>query len=64
MIHIAEGTRYTPLKELGIGGIIMLKNTKPGEEEEIIEPVVAGGPKREEDEEEPEPPEPFEYTED
>ena len=42
----------------------MLRNLKPGETEDIIEHVAAGGPKAEEEEEEPEPPEPFEWTED
>lgn len=42
----------------------MLKNSKPGEQEDIVETVQAGGPKIEEEEEEPEPPEPFEWTED
>ncbi|GFO48120.1 26S proteasome non-ATPase regulatory subunit 1 [Plakobranchus ocellatus] len=59
-----EGSRYTPVKDLSHGGIILLKNSKPGESEEIVETVQAGGPKAEEEEEEPEPPEPFEYTED
>lgn len=59
-----EGSRYSPVKDLSHGGIIMLKNSKPGESEEIVETVQAGGPKAEEEEEEPEPPEPFEYTED
>ncbi|XP_033761218.1 26S proteasome non-ATPase regulatory subunit 1-like [Pecten maximus] len=55
--------RYVPVKDVSNGGIIMLSNTKPEEQEDIIEPVAAGGPKTEE-EEEPEPPEPFEWTED
>lgn len=59
-----EESRYTPVKDLSHGGIIILKNVKPGEEEDIVEIVQAGGPKGEEDEEEPEPPEPFEWTED
>jgi len=42
---------------------MMLKNARPTEDEEIIEHVAAGGPKPDE-EAEPEPPEPFEYTED
>lgn len=59
-----ERSRYAPIKDLSHGGIIIMKNVKPGEEEEIVETVQAGGPKGEEDEEEPEPPEPFEWTED
>lgn len=57
------GSRYVPLKDLTVGGIIMLKNARPTEDEEIIELVAAGGPKPDEDSE-PEPPEPFEYFDD
>lgn len=64
VVHLPEGSRYKPLKDVSIGGIIMLKNTTPGEEEEFIEPVAAGGPKVEQEEDEPEPPEPFEWSED
>ncbi|XP_050414052.1 26S proteasome non-ATPase regulatory subunit 1 isoform X2 [Patella vulgata] len=63
VLSMADESRYRPVKEVVNGGIIMLKNSKPEEEEEIVETVIAGGPKIEE-EEEPEPPEPFEYTED
>lgn len=63
VIQMPEGSRYTPLKDINIGGIIMMNNSKKTEQEELVEPVVAGGPKLE-DEEEPDPPEPFEYTED
>ncbi|XP_046557496.1 LOW QUALITY PROTEIN: 26S proteasome non-ATPase regulatory subunit 1-like [Haliotis rubra] len=63
VLSMGEEVRYTPVKDLTIGGIVMMKNTKPGEDEEIVETVAAGGPKIEE-EEEPEPPEPFEWTED
>ncbi|XP_005095836.1 26S proteasome non-ATPase regulatory subunit 1 [Aplysia californica] len=59
-----ENSRYQPVKDLAHGGIILLKNRKPGEQEDIVETVQAGGPKAEEEEEEPEPPEPFEWTED
>jgi len=56
-------SRYVPLKDITVGGIIMLKNARPSEDEEIIELVAAGGPKPDE-EAEPEPPEPFDYVED
>lgn len=59
-----ETSRYTPVKDLSHGGIIMLKNSKPEEKEDIVETVQAGGPKAEDEEEEPEAPEPFEWTED
>jgi len=63
VLSLPEGSRYSPLKEVSGGGIIMLRDATPNETEEIIEPIAAGGPKIE-DEEEPEPPEPFEWTED
>jgi len=63
VIQMAEGSRYAPIKELTIGGIIMLKDSRKSDPEDLVEPVAAGGPKVE-DEQEPEPPEPFEYVED
>ncbi|KAL3847530.1 hypothetical protein ACJMK2_018435, partial [Sinanodonta woodiana] len=63
VLAMPEGSRYVPMKDISNGGLIMLRDVKPDEKEEIVEPVVAGGPKIEE-EEEPEPPEPFEWTED
>lgn len=48
------------VSQLHTGGIIILKDTSE-EEEELVEPVSAHGPKIEEEEQEPEPPEPFEY---
>lgn len=62
VIQMLDGSRYTPFKEIGIGGIILLKDNKSTEPEQIVEHVKAGGPKIEEEEKEPEPPEPFEYT--
>jgi len=60
----AASIRYKPVKDLSIGGIIMMKKVGGDEDakEEIVEPVKV---KRDttETEEEPEPPEPFEYTE-
>lgn len=46
--------------QLHTGGIIILKDTSE-EDEELVEPVSAHGPKIEEEEQEPEAPEPFEY---
>ncbi|KAJ8916229.1 hypothetical protein NQ315_016368 [Exocentrus adspersus] len=62
VISLNDNSQYVPLKDVAIGGIIMVRNLKPGEEE-LVEPVAAFGPKGEE-EKEPEPPEPFEWTED
>jgi hypothetical protein len=35
-----EGSRYTPMKDICNGGIILMKDLKPGEKEEIVEPVI------------------------
>ncbi|KAK4879008.1 hypothetical protein RN001_007154 [Aquatica leii] len=61
VISLNDGSQYVPLKDVSIGGIIMVRNLKPGEEE-LVEPVAAFGPKGD-DEKEPEPPEPFEWSE-
>lgn len=63
IMSMSSDSRYEPLKDVSAGGIIMLKNKKPDEEEDLIELVSAGGPKADE-EDEPEPPEPFEWSED
>jgi 26S proteasome regulatory subunit N2 len=62
VMSMPTGSRYIPLKDISHGGIIMMKNARPAEQEEIIELVAAGGPKGEEEGAEPEPPEPFEWT--
>ncbi|XP_053661185.1 26S proteasome non-ATPase regulatory subunit 1 [Anopheles marshallii] len=62
VISIADGTVYTPLKDVTIGGIIMMNHTAAGEQV-LVEPVAACGPKND-DLKEPEAPEPFEYVED
>ncbi|XP_077516303.1 regulatory particle non-ATPase 2 [Amblyomma americanum] len=62
LLTMPEGSRYRPIKDITIGGIIMVTDTKSSEEEELVEPVSAGGPTAENEEgDEPEPPEPFEY---
>jgi 26S proteasome regulatory subunit N2 len=63
VMSMPTGSRYIPLKDISVGGIIMMKNARPTENEDIIELVAAGGPKGE-DEVEPEPPEPFEWNDD
>uniref|UniRef100_A0AAZ1X944 26S proteasome non-ATPase regulatory subunit 1 n=1 Tax=Oreochromis aureus TaxID=47969 RepID=A0AAZ1X944_OREAU len=60
VLTMPETCRYQPFKPLHTGGIIIMKDTSE-EEEELVEPVSAHGPKIEEEEQEPEPPEPFEY---
>ncbi|XP_057651046.1 26S proteasome non-ATPase regulatory subunit 1 [Diorhabda carinulata] len=62
VISLNDSSQHVAMKDVSIGGIIMVRNLKSGEEE-LVEPVAAFGPKGE-DEKEPEPPEPFEWTED
>lgn len=63
VISMAEGSHYTSIKDITIGGIVMMKHTSEDAEEVFVEPVAAYGPKSE-DVKEPEAPEPFEYIED
>lgn len=35
---INDNSQYVPMKDVAIGGIIMVRNLKPGEEE-LVEPV-------------------------
>ncbi|KAJ7353954.1 26S proteasome non-ATPase regulatory subunit 1, partial [Desmophyllum pertusum] len=65
VISLPEDSRYMPLKQVNIGGIVMMTDSKSDEPEDLIEPLPASSPMgigAEEDEEEPEPPEPFEYV--
>lgn len=64
VLSLVDGSSYTPLKDVSIGGIVMVRHMKAGsEEEQLVEPVAAFGPKPDDDKE-PEPPEPFDFTED
>merc|ERR1739844_486247 len=68
VISLEDG-KYRPMKDLSIGGVIMLdRSTEIGvdEKEEIVEPILVNraGASSEDSEEEPAPPEPFEYKED
>jgi len=60
-----EEGKYKPMKDLGIGGIVLLDNTS-GEADEVVEPmeVAKEASSTEEEGEEPGPPEPFTYEED
>lgn len=62
VISMAEGSHYSPIKDITIGGIVMMKHISDAEEV-FVEAVAANGPKTE-DVKEPEAPEPFEYIED
>jgi len=60
-ISFGVDTRYSPIIKEPFG-VVVLKDNKPGEQEEIISGKVPTAPGAQEDEEEePEPPEPFEY---
>ena len=39
VLQQVEGSSYVPLKDLTIGGIIMVRHVKPGAVEELVEPV-------------------------
>merc|ERR1712083_68317 len=61
-----EDARYRPMKDLSIGGIVMLNRTGKGDQdEEIVEPmeVNKASTGSEEEGDEPAPPEPFEWRE-
>merc|ERR1711868_339440 len=68
VVSLEEGSKYRPMKDLSIGGVIMLDRAELGadEKEEIVEPILVNkaGASKEDEEEEPAPPEPFQYTED
>lgn len=63
VIQMPESSRYKSIKDLSIGGIVLMRDLNDKEPEKLVEPVIAGGPKVEE-EKEADPPEPFEYIED
>lgn len=61
----AEG-RYTPVKKGEVFGIVIVRNKKPDEPEELVERqklVTGSGAAPADDEPEPEPPAPFQWTE-
>merc|ERR1711936_1152763 len=61
-----EKAMYQPIKDISIGGVVMVKRVRDAEgdkKEEIVEPVKTSRKEDASTEEEPEPPEPFEYTE-
>jgi 26S proteasome regulatory subunit N2 len=63
VISLSEGSSYQPIKDVTIGGIVMMKYGSSNEQQ-LVEPVAAYGPKSNDDAKEPEAPEPFEYIED
>jgi 26S proteasome regulatory subunit N2 len=63
VVSVADGAHYQPIKDVTIGGIIMMKCTSQSEQQ-LVEPVAAYGPKSNDDATEPEAPTAFEYVED
>nr|XP_012137027.1 PREDICTED: 26S proteasome non-ATPase regulatory subunit 1-like [Megachile rotundata] len=63
VIQLVEGSHYVPVKDIQIGGIVMVKHIQADTEEELVEPVAAFGSKPNE-EKEADPPIAFEYNED
>jgi len=68
VINLEDG-KYRPMKDISIGGIVMLDRAELGseEEEQIVEPMEVNkgaSSTTEEEGEEPSPPEPFQWTED
>jgi len=63
VVSLSEGQDYKPMKDVTIGGIVVLHHLT-GDEETLVEPVAAYGPKSDDAKEEPDAPEPFEYIED
>lgn len=63
VVSVAEGSPYHPIKDVTIGGIVMMKYGSQSEQV-LVEPVAAYGPKSNDDAKEPDAPEPFEYIED
>ncbi|KAJ2160761.1 proteasome regulatory particle base subunit [Coemansia sp. RSA 552] len=59
------GARYVPVKQGRISGVLVVKDTKPDEPEDLIPSALPEGPEDPEDEEaedtDMQPPEPFEY---
>lgn len=39
VIQLVEGSHYTPVKDIQIGGIVMVKHMQTDTEEELVEPV-------------------------
>merc|ERR1712034_44087 len=68
VINLEDG-KYRPMKDISIGGIVLLDRAELGaeEEEQIVEPMEVNKgttTSTEEEGEEPSPPEPFQWTED
>ena len=61
-ISLEENCRYAPKKSIVDGGIILMRDVSPGEEEQLIEKLRVILPGEEDEGEEPEPPEVFDWN--
>jgi len=64
-LTLADDCRYKPVKSVDNGGVIVLRDSKESEPEDLIEPLPASATAASADDDEgdePEPPEPFEWT--
>ena len=39
MLSLPEGSRYVALKDVAIGGVVVLRDQKPEDKEQLVEPV-------------------------
>jgi len=60
---LTEESRYAPLKNIGVGGVILVRDKRADQPVEFVQLEKAGGVRHEEEEAEPEPPQPFEFRE-
>ena len=61
-MSLLPGARYVPVAAGRRAGIIVLKDTAPDEEEDLLQATAQAPPGANADEEEPSPPAPFEFT--
>jgi len=62
VMSLPDDCRYAPLKNISVGGIILLRDKRADQPQEFVQLEKAHGTRAEE-EAEPEPPQPFEYRE-
>lgn len=66
VIQMQKSSRYQVVKDLSYGGIILVKDTQSDQPENLVETIKAHGvpvkQSQEDEKNEPEPPEPFEWT--
>jgi len=63
VMNLPDDCRYSPLKHIGVGGVIMVRDKRADQPVEFVQLEKTGGVRAEEEEKEPEPPQPFEFRE-